>query len=42
MIQLHQWRKRKLAAAANKLAGLLQFDPLAVWLDEPEDREGGR
>jgi hypothetical protein len=38
-IQLHQWRKRKLAAAANKLAGLLQFDPLAVWLDEPTDRQ---
>jgi hypothetical protein len=37
-VQLHQWRKRKLAAAASKLATLLQFDPLAVWLDGDRDR----
>ena len=37
-VQLHQWRKRKANAAANKLAGLLAFDPLAVWLDGPVDR----
>ena len=38
-VQLHQWRKRKANAAANKLAGLLAFDPLAVWLDGPLDKE---
>jgi hypothetical protein len=36
-VQLHQWRKRKLQAAASKLATLLQFDPLAVWLDGDRD-----
>lgn len=36
-IYWNRWRKRKLeesAAAASKLAGLLRFDPLAVWLDD--------
>ena len=36
-IYWHRWRKRRLedaAAAASKLAGLLRFDPLAVWLDD--------
>jgi hypothetical protein len=30
-----RWRKRRLAeAAANRLASMLQFDPLAAWLDD--------
>jgi hypothetical protein len=34
-----RWRKRKLATVANsRLANMLQFDPLAVWLDDPEER----
>lgn len=38
LVQLHQWRKRKTAEAASKLASLLSFDPLAVWLDDSNDR----
>jgi hypothetical protein len=40
-IYWHRWKKRRLeeaAAAANKLAGLLRFDPLAVWLDDNDRR----
>jgi len=40
-IHFHRWRKRRLeaaTAAAEKLASLLQFDPLAVWMDHPRRR----
>jgi hypothetical protein len=41
-IYWHRWRKRRMeeaSAQASKLAGLLRFDPLAVWLDDPNDRD---
>jgi hypothetical protein len=34
-----RWRKRRLAeAAATRLASMLQFDPLAAWLDDERRR----
>ena len=34
-----RWRKRRLAeAAAARLASMLQFDPLAAWLDDDDHR----
>jgi hypothetical protein len=36
-----RWRKRRLAeAAAARLASMLQFDPLAAWLDDDNHRRG--
>jgi hypothetical protein len=38
-VQWYRARQKKLADQAMKLAALMQFDPLAVWLDDPETRE---
>jgi hypothetical protein len=40
-IHFHRWRKRRQEAAiasARKLASMLTFDPLAVWIDHPRRR----
>jgi hypothetical protein len=36
-VHWYRWRQRKLQVAAMKLAALMQFDPLAVWVDDAED-----
>ena len=41
LARYQRWRKRRLAeAAAARLASMLQFDPLAAWLDDDSHRRG--